>query len=158
MSLLASRPCEDRAVRRQASPLSGTARRAVILICGYVSAGAIYGGSRLVWDAAELGARQSWLRGSPFSDYAIPGVFLLVVVGGGMLLTALAAVLRLPAAVRLAPVMGVILLVWGIVETAVIGYRGGAQLALLATFVVIPAVPLIVIGWHSSHRAERSTG
>jgi hypothetical protein len=35
----------------------------------------------------------------------------VVVIGGGMLVTAVAAVLRLPVAVRLAPLMGVVLLV-----------------------------------------------
>lgn len=66
------------------------------LVSAWVCAGALFGGYGLLSDAEGLGARQSWLQGSPFPDYTIPGLFLLIVIGGGMLLTAVSAALGLP--------------------------------------------------------------
>lgn len=114
-----------------------------MVVCVTVWAGAMYGGYGLLADAGGLGVREAWLNGGPFPDYTIPGLFLLIVIGGGMLLTAVCAALRLPRTRSLALAMSAILLGWGIVETAVIGYRGGPQLALLALFVALPAVLLI---------------
>jgi hypothetical protein len=45
--------------------------------------------------------------------------------------------------------MGLLLLIWGTVETVTIGYRGSWQLVLLALFVVGPALPLLKLGWSS---------
>jgi hypothetical protein len=67
-----------------------------------------------------------------------------------MLLTATTALLRARFAGLAALAMGLMMLVWGVVETITIGYRGVAQLVLLAIFVVAPALPMIKIGWDSS--------
>ena len=53
-----------------------------------VGVGAIFGGYGLLSDAEGLGAKQAWLDGSVFPDYTVPGLFLLVVIGGGMLTAA----------------------------------------------------------------------
>ena len=49
--------------------------------------------------------------------------------------------------------MGVVLLLWGLVETVTLGWLGGAQLVLLTAFVVLPGIALTVTGG----RALRST-
>ena len=49
--------------------------------------------------------------------------------------------------------MGVVLLLWGLVETVTLGWLGGAQLVLLTAFVVVPGIALTVTGG----RALRST-
>jgi hypothetical protein len=134
-------------VRRRAdTSLSGRARWVVAGIAGLVGVGALYGGVGLLVDAESLGAEQSWLDGSPFPDYRVPGVVLLVVIGGGMLATALAALRRSRFAGLAALAMGLMLLVWGLVETLTIGYQGAGQLVLLGLFVVGPALPLVAIG------------
>lgn len=132
------------------APLSRHARLAVAVLAGFIGVGAVYGGVRLLVDAKALGVEQSWLEGTPFPDYRVPGIVLLTVVGGGMFLTALAAVRRSRFAGLAALAMGATLLVWGAVETATIGYRGAGQVALLAVFVVGPALPLLVIGWRAT--------
>jgi hypothetical protein len=132
------------------APLAGLARIAVIALAGVVGVGALFGGYGLLSDAEGLGVKESLLDGTPFPDYRVPGVVLLVVVGGGMLLTAASAFFRTRLAGLAALAMGLTLLVWGAVETITIGYRGGAQLVLLAAFVVAPALPMIKIGWDSS--------
>ena len=111
-----------------------------------VGIGALYGGYGLLSDAAALGAEEAWLDGSPFPDYTVPGLFLLVVIGGGMLATSALAFLGRPEAAAAALAMGTVILTWGIVETLTVGWRGGPQAVLLALFVVAPAVVLIGVG------------
>jgi hypothetical protein len=76
-------------------------------------------------------------------------VVLLVVIGGGMLVTAVSALGRSGLAGPSALVMGAVLLVWGTVETLAIGYRGVEQLVLVALFVAAPALLLLRLGWDS---------
>jgi len=75
---------------------------------------------------------------------------LLVVIGGGMLLTALFALRRSHFAGIAALVMGVVLLIWGLVETLTIGYQGAWQVGLLAVWVVGPALALLKLGWDAA--------
>lgn len=112
-----------------------------------VGVGAVYGGVGLLLDAERLGAKDSWLDGTPFPNYVVPGLVLLTVIGGGMLATAVSALRNSRFASDAALAMGILLLLWGIVETVTIGYRGAPQIALLALFVVIPALPLLKLGW-----------
>jgi hypothetical protein len=120
--------------------------RAVAAIEAIVGVGAVYGGYSLLTDPEGLGARQSWLDGSAFSDYTIPGLVLLVVIGGGMLAAAFATLFA-PRCARLAALgMAAALALWGVVETLTIGWRGSAQLVLVAVFVAAPALALAVFG------------
>ena len=51
-------------------------RRRTVLVSTelIVGIGALYGGYGLLSDADGLGAKQSWLDGSPFPDYTVPGM------------------------------------------------------------------------------------
>jgi hypothetical protein len=121
-------------------------RIALILIEVVVAIGAVYGGLSLVADPDELGVDHAWLAGSVFPDYTIPGLVLLVVIGGGML-TAAAITAWAPRLAGLAAeVMAAALLVWGTVETVTIGWRGTTQLVLIAMFVVAPGIALVFLG------------
>jgi hypothetical protein len=135
--------------RHVIAPLSRRAGLVVAGVAGVIGVGASYGGVRLLVDAEALGVKESWLEGTLFRDYRVPGVVLLTVVGGGMLVTALAALRRSRYAGLGALAMGVALIVWGVVETLTIGYQGTGQLVLLAVFVVAPALPLLLIGWRA---------
>ena len=128
-------------------------RRIVAAIELIVGIGALYGGYGLLTDPEGMGAKQSWLDGSVFPDFTIPGLFLLVVIGGGMLVAAAAAMFAKRYAAAAAATMGVVLLLWGLVETVTLGWLGGAQLVLLTAFVVVPGIALTVTGG----RALRST-
>ena len=92
--------------------LIGLRRWAVATVAGIVGIGAIFGGYGLLSDADGLGVKSEWLDGSPFPDYRIPGIILLVFIGGGMLLTALLALRRSRFAGVAALAMGVVLLIW----------------------------------------------
>jgi hypothetical protein len=122
------------------------ARIALVLVELIVALGAVYGGVMLLADADELGADPVWLEGSVFSDFTVPGLVLLVVIGGGMLVAATAAALRPSHAGVLAELMAVVLIVWGFVETVTIGWQGTGQLVLVAIFVVLPALLMLLLG------------
>jgi hypothetical protein len=149
-SFAGTRPKPSQLDPRVIAPLSPRARLTVAGVAGVMGLGALYGGVRLLVDAGALGVKESWLEGTPFLDYRVPGLVLLTLIGGGMLVTALAALRRSRHAGIAALAMGVALIVWGVIETLTIGYRGTGQLVLLAVFVVAPALPLLVIGWRAT--------
>lgn len=133
--------------------LANRARWCIAGVEVVVGVGAVLGGFGLLSDAEGLGAKQAWLHGSVFPDYTIPGLFLLVVIGGGSLLAAAATVFVPTRAAITAGATASVLLVWGIVETATIGWHGWAQLVLLAAFVAGPALALGVFSARRLHGA-----
>ena len=91
------------------------------------------GGIGLALDptGASIGIPLGWLEGSPFSDYSIPGIVLLSVLGLGPLAIAYGAWAgdwwSWPGSV----LIGVALLLWLAVEIAVIGYQAEPPLQLI---------------------------
>ena len=108
----------------------GTVWALMVFLC-IQALGAIGGGAGLVQDPVEnIGMPLSMLEGSPFSDFLVPGLILLIVVG----LPPLAAVYGLAGRRRwgwwLAIVAGVGLLIWIITEVALLGYLPGTGIGL----------------------------
>jgi hypothetical protein len=114
-----------------------------------VGVGAVYGGYSLLSDAEGLGAKQAWLEGSVFPDYTVPGLFLLVVIGGGMLAAATVTILAPAYAARAAGITAAVLVAWGSIETVTVGWRGMPQLVLVGAFVAAPALLLGVFSTRS---------
>jgi len=83
------------------------------------------------------GVPREWLEGSPFSDYAIPSLVLGAVVGGSLLLAAVAVFGRWRKARLLATGAGAILLGWIAVQVAIIGYVSWMQPVTAACGVAI---------------------
>jgi hypothetical protein len=127
------------------TPLAGRSRRLAAGTELVVGVGALAGGWGLLTDAEGLGAEAAWLEGSPFSSYLVPGLVLLVVLGLGMLVAAAGTLARRGWAAAAAGAQGVALVAWGVVETAVIGWQGAAQVALVLGFVVVPAAILLTL-------------
>jgi peptidoglycan/LPS O-acetylase OafA/YrhL len=132
-------------IRPHAHPLGRRTQALLVVLEGFVGIGALYGGINLLTDANGFGVEESWLDGTPFPNYTIPGVFLFVVVGGGMLAAAVTALIGSDWAELVAFCMGVTLLIFLTVETVVIGYQGFAQVRLLA-IAGIPALVLVTVG------------
>jgi len=131
---------------------SRRARWGIATVEVVVGVGAVYGGYSLLTDADGLGAKQGWLEGSIFPDYTVPGLFLLVVIGGGML-TAATVTMRAPAyAARAAGIMAAVLVAWGSIETLTIGWRGMGQVVLVGAFVAAPALVLGAFSFRSLRR------
>jgi hypothetical protein len=140
---MSSNPASSCLVRRV--PLARSTRLALAALELFLGVGAVYGGIRLLTDAERFGIEKSWLDGTPFDDYTIPGLVLLAVIGGGMLAAAVLALAGSEWAALAGFWMGAILLVFLSVETIVIGNQGSAQVPLLAVCGG-SALTLIVIG------------
>jgi hypothetical protein len=96
----------------------------------FLSIGALAGGLALI-----LGPRgeiiplpTSALAGSPFDSYFVPGVVLFAVLGIGPILAAGLAWRRQPLAPVAAVLTGIALLIWLIVEIAVVGFSSNPPL------------------------------
>ena len=93
----------------------------------------IAGGIGLVGDPTgdNLGIPVSWLQGSPFDDYLVPGLILLVVLGVFPLIVTYGLWTQRSWAWPAALLVGVGLLVWIGVEILVIGYQPAPPLQLI---------------------------
>lgn len=87
--------------------------------------------------AGAKGVPTEWLAGSPFRDYWIPSLILFIVVGGSLLVAAVAMFTRHRSARVTALWAGVIVLVWLAAETYIIGYVSWMQLATAIGGIVI---------------------
>ena len=108
-------------------------------------------------DGSGLGMSVSWLEGSPFTSYVIPGLILFGVFGVGSLVTVVAGLLRSSVAPYFAFALGVGQMIWIVVETVIMSKAGfhplqpfcftlGVTIALLAFIwwrqVCLPALKL----------------
>ena len=90
-------------------------RIAIVVISALVGLQAIIPGWQIMTDGSVYGFKlpASWLTGAwPFPDYTVAGLILLVVVGGGCLLTACIAAFNANAAPYAALGMGLVLVGW----------------------------------------------
>lgn len=83
-----------------------------------------------------------WLNGSPFKNYFIPSLILLVVVGGSMLAAAIAAFAHARLARTAGLLAGVIVLIWIIVQVGIIGYVSWMQPAT-----TIAGMAILILSW-----------
>ena len=126
------------------APLSGLARTTIGLEI-LLSLGALGGGLALM-----LGPRGeiiplpvSALAGSPFDTYFVPGLILFVVLGVGPILAADLAWLRQPVAPLAALLTGIGLLIWLLVEIAIVGFSSDPP---LQPFYLVLALAIVVTG------------
>jgi len=92
------------------------------------------------------GVPRQWLQGSPFRDYVIPSLILVCVVGGALLLAAIAVYARWPHARPLAVAAASVLLVWLAVQLAITGYVSWMQPTTAAFAVVLLTLALLLPG------------
>ena len=88
---------------------------------------------------ALAGARdvpREWLEGTPFEDYTIPGILLLI-GAGVMVVAATMVLLRARSAAVVSGGAGALLVIWIIVQVAVIGYVSWMQPASFAAGLAI---------------------
>lgn len=118
------------------------------LLLGLIQAGvglsAILGGAQLVSDptGASAALPLEWLQGSPFSDYLIPGLLLLVAVGLGTSLAAGTTWLGCRRAGLLAMASGFVLVVFILTEVWMVGWRTLLQPLFLVLGLLILALGL----------------
>jgi hypothetical protein len=87
--------------------------------------------------SGAAGVPVEWLAGSPFSDYFIPSVILVVVVGGALAFAAVAVFAGFRLARISALAAAIVVLVWIFVQLAIIGFVSWMQPATALAGVLI---------------------
>jgi hypothetical protein len=88
------------------------------------------------------GVPLEWLAGSPFTDYFIPSLILLFIVGSAFFVAAICVFTRSSRARASAFAAGIIVLVWICVQLAIIGYVSWMQPATFMGGIVV-----ILLAW-----------
>ena len=88
----------------------------------FIGLGALGGGFMLVIDpsGSALGLPMSFLEGSPFPDFLIPGMFLFAINGVGSMIGAGFSFARRRYAQEIAIVLGAILVAWIVIQVVTI--------------------------------------
>ena len=100
-----------------------------------------FGGGYYGLSGAE-GVPLEWLSGSPFTDYSVPSLILLVVVGGSFLVAAIAVIAGVRSARLIALTAGIVVLGWLAAQVAIIGYVSWMQ-----TATGVAGVLVLVLAW-----------
>lgn len=88
--------------------------------------------------AGAEGLPVEWLDGSPFETYRVPSLFLLIIIGGLSLFSAVALFGKKQYALRAALLTGVVLAFWIIVQVWIIGLVSWMQpVTFVAALVVM---------------------
>ena len=119
-------------------------RKVLIGLDGFLAFTAIGGGIALLgdWFAPPL----DYLAGSPFPDYTIPGLALLVLVGGGSLGAMVLLARRHPLGVPASGLAGLAVVIFEIVEVAVLLTRmGRAGYSVLQPFYVVYGLAMLAL-------------
>lgn len=117
-----------------ASP--GTLHRVSLgLLLAFAAMNAFAGGVYALSGAP--GVPTAWLAGSPFRSYFVPGMFLLVVVGGSFAVASVAVFARTRFARPTAAAAGLLVLLWLAVQVAIIGYASWMQPTTAAAGVLV---------------------
>ena len=117
---------------------SRTQTRIRLLLGGLLAFGALnaFAGGYYGLSGAP-GVPREWLAGSPFTDYFIPSLILFVLVGGMLALAAVMVFRRHRLARAGAAATGVVVLLWIIVQVAIIGYVSWMQPATCAAGLLV---------------------
>jgi len=114
----------------------------VIALLVLLSSSALYGGYLLAVDPTgqRLQMSTQLLAGTPFTDFRVPGLFLLVVLGVGALIPIFGHVARTRWSVFSSLVVGLTLLCWIVIQVALVGYISWLQPVFAAVGVAIAAL------------------
>jgi hypothetical protein len=95
--------------------------------------------------AGAKGLPAEWLEGSPFQTYTVPSLFLLCVIGGGMVLATAAWLLRRRVAPWVSLGMGIVLLLWIVAQVAIISLNSWLQPVSFAAGLAIAALAVYAL-------------
>lgn len=112
-----------------------TARVVLVAVLTVVAVNAFGGGVYGLLGAESV--PESWLDGSPFATYLVPSLVLLVAVGGSAAVAAVLVFRRAAMGQTAAVTAGTILLVWIVVQVAIIGWVSWLQPAMALAAIAI---------------------
>jgi len=98
----------------------------------------------------DLGMPLSLLEGSPFSNFTVPAIILLIVVGGTQTVASVLLIARRESALLWSAIAGFGMVIWIFVETVIL--RGGSFLQALyfatGTLQLVCVVALLgIVSW-----------
>jgi hypothetical protein len=97
-------------------------------IQAFIGLTAIAGGFRLASNpGGTLDAPIEWLSNSPFNNYFIPGLVLLIGIGFGNVLAGMVTVLRNRYTGSIAAILGIFLIIYMTIEVWFVGLRNFLQ-------------------------------
>jgi hypothetical protein len=130
----------------------------LVVIEAIVGLGAIGGGIAILTGAFDQWLPLAWLQSTPFSDYTIPGLILLIVIGGGMLVAAATVFVQHEWAVLLSAAMGLVMIGFEIFEVVIIDRYADAIIpSTIAQQALMSGLGLAIFGlasylWMSEYR------
>ncbi len=133
-------------------------RIALVVLEVFVALGAVAGGIGLLTGA--IPASLDGLQGSLFVDYTIPALSLMVIVGGSMLLAAATILTGREFGVLASAFAGLAMMIFEIVEAAVIDRSGGSELVIavvLQAFYFALGLAIFVLSsslWMTEYRSH----
>ena len=133
-------------------------RGGLAILDGFLGATAAVGGLCLLLRVPFVTPSTDLLAGSPFGSYTIPGLALLVLVGGSSLLAGALVLRRSPWGAASSALAGLLILIFEAVELAVIGFTGLlACYVLLGLLILALAARLVVAGYSPLAHRQVST-
>ena len=122
------------------------------LMVAFLALTAVAGGAALL--TGDISPGPELLAGSPFNSYLIPGLALLVLVGGSALVATVMLLVRHPLGVAASAVAGVMIMGFEVVEMLVIGSPAGLARNLQVFYFTLGLLITALAGWMwvSEHR------
>lgn len=104
------------------------------------------GGFGLISDptAASLGMELSWLEGTPFRNFLIPGIVLFVINGIGNSVAAILSIRKTRYFEMTGIFLGAIMMTWIISQVAFIGYKNFLQPLYFSTGLIQTLLGIII--------------
>jgi hypothetical protein len=127
-------------------------RRTLVVLQLLIAFNAI-GGSMYAFGGAPDVPRE-WLEGTPFDSYLVPGLILLVAVGGAMTIATGSLLVRHPRAPEASIAAGLVLIGWITVQMLIIVPEG--SFSLLQPTMVVAGLVIIAFGWRLNRLSEYS--
>lgn len=115
------------------------------LMVAFLALTAVAGGAALL--TGDISPGPGLLAGSPFSSYLIPGLSLLVLVGGSALVATFLLLVRHRLGVALSAVAGVMIMGFELVEVLVIGSPAGLARNLQMFYFMLGLLIVALAGW-----------
>src|SRR5579859_5423041 len=139
-------------------------RITLVVIELFVGLGAIMGGVGLITGAIPfIQMPLAYLQGTPFSDYTVPGLFLLFVIGGSFLFAAATIFTRHELGVLVSGLAGLLLLGFEAVEAPIIDRFEVARPFAVPQQILMAVFGLACFGlatylWNAEYRKQRIIG
>lgn len=125
--------------------LRGAARVTLIVITVFNALSALGGGIAIL-ATNGLGMPLSMLANGPFTSFTVPGLILVVVVGGTQVLSSVLLLLRRDSSLAWTAVAGFGMIIWIFIETGIIAGQSWLQVLYFSTGVAQLVLVLALLG------------